>query len=282
VALWDFATHRPAFTLWGKKTCDVHSIAFSPDGKTLAAGCSNGQVKFWCSNGQPERTVSVGADADKVMSVVFSADGKQLATFATPKKTDASWRAVRVWNWAEWRASYELPFSKEGTYAVCFAPAGERVFATGVANGLVRVWNQDTGRLQCELTGDLQSLMHVAFAPDGKTLLVHGYERRKEGYRRGHQYWDLRTRTLIEPRFTPTDYHHSLAFAPDNVTVATGGSQVTLWDRLERKVIARYGEAKPDEAIIALTFSPGGGILAAAGRERGVRLWDVSKRPSAR
>jgi serine/threonine protein kinase/WD40 repeat protein len=282
IALWDFATHRPAFTLWGKKSCDVQSIAFSPDGKTLAAGCGNGQVKFWFSDGQPERTVSVGTDADKVTSLAFSADGKQLATLSTPKKTDMSWRAVRVWNWAEWRASYELPFTKEGTYALTFAPTGERVFATGVANGVVRVWDQDTGRLQCELTGDLSSLMNVVFAPDGKTLLVHGYERRKEGYQRGHQYWDLRTRTPVEPRFTPTEYHHCLAFSPDNVTVATGGSQVTLWDRLERKVIARYGEAKPEEAITALVFSPGGGILATASRERGVRLWDVSKRPSAR
>jgi WD40 repeat protein len=56
----------------------VYSVAFSPDGKTLATGSGKGTVKLWDVNTQQELATLKGPRP--VHSVAFSPDGKTLAT----------------------------------------------------------------------------------------------------------------------------------------------------------------------------------------------------------
>ena len=57
----------------------VSSVAFSPDGKKLASGCSGSTVQLW----NAETGISIGAPFEgrdlSVRSVAFSPDGKTLA-----------------------------------------------------------------------------------------------------------------------------------------------------------------------------------------------------------
>jgi WD40 repeat protein len=61
----------------------VRSIGVSPDGKTLAAGSSDGTIRLWdAATGERGREFAKPRDADEayeLYSVGFSADGKQLA-----------------------------------------------------------------------------------------------------------------------------------------------------------------------------------------------------------
>jgi WD40 repeat protein len=76
--LWDVATHRQTTTLTGP-TGSVNSVAFSPDGTSLAAGATDGTVRLWdVATGRPIGGPLTGP-IGRVFSVAFSPAGKILA-----------------------------------------------------------------------------------------------------------------------------------------------------------------------------------------------------------
>ena len=83
ITVKELATSKEKFSIFSIGL--VHSVAFSPDGKLLASGCGyrgdahGGDVKLWDAvTGKPILTLR--GHAKRVTSVVFSADGKQLAS----------------------------------------------------------------------------------------------------------------------------------------------------------------------------------------------------------
>ena len=76
--LWDVQTGEQLATLKGH-TDGVYSVAFSPDGSTLASGSADNTVRLWdVQTGEQLRTLE--GHTDGVTSVAFSPDGSTLAS----------------------------------------------------------------------------------------------------------------------------------------------------------------------------------------------------------
>lgn len=70
----------------------VHSVAFSPDGRTLASASPDNTIKLWdTATGVEQRTLT--GHSDLVRSVAFSPDGRTLASAADDK-------TIKLWNTA--------------------------------------------------------------------------------------------------------------------------------------------------------------------------------------
>src|SRR5262249_12965472 len=87
--LWDLNTGKEMSRLPGPT---AGSVVFSPDGRTLATGDSDGRVCLWdLASGKEVRRL--GAEHRSCWSLAYSPDGRLLATVADDK-------AVHLWDTA--------------------------------------------------------------------------------------------------------------------------------------------------------------------------------------
>ena len=74
------ATALPTAAVLTGHTSAVESVAFSPDGKTLATGSDDGSVRLWDVASRRQIGRPLTSQSGEVRSVAFSPDGKTLAT----------------------------------------------------------------------------------------------------------------------------------------------------------------------------------------------------------
>ena len=144
----------------------VFSVAFSPDGRTLAAASADDLTRLWDVS-QPGHAAQIGAPlagpASYAISVAFSPGGRTLAVGSADK-------TVRLWNVTDLARPVpgrSLTGPAGYVYSVSFSPGG-RTLAAGVTDGTVWLWQvTDPARpsLVASLTGPAHAVYSVAFAP---------------------------------------------------------------------------------------------------------------------
>ena len=169
VRLWDVAAGKVRHVLaapGGSQANGALCVAFSPDGKTLAA-CWPGRVQLWdVASGKPRATSS---DLGETRSLAFSPDGKTLAAGAGA--------AVVLCDPATLKPRSTLQAPTPAVWAVAFSPDGRLLAASGeVAAGYVptAIWQWATGRLHATLPAHSKRVDCLAFSPDGRVLATAG------------------------------------------------------------------------------------------------------------
>src|SRR5579883_2708056 len=175
--LWDVATGKERIALqggWrnrggGGPGLLAMSVAFSPDGKLLAAGQYDHTVKLWDVATGKEKGHLKG-HTGPVFSVSFSPDAKTL----TSGSGDGS---IRLWDVATGKEKATL--LKDARWLLCaaFSPDG-RTLAAGFLpqykdkkEYVVKIWDMKSGKEQAVLTGYTdEAISSLAFSPDGKWL----------------------------------------------------------------------------------------------------------------
>ncbi len=269
ICLWDIAARSCVSGFGG---ASVNSIAFSPDGKTLATGDRSGNTYLWnvatASESAPLTDPNSGSSG--VLSVAFSPDGKFLAA------GDSNGRTY-LWNVAARTESAPLsdPNSgSSGVLSVAFSPDG-KLLAAGDSNGNTYLWNVATGSQRAAVRDPNSSdVLSVAFSPDGKLLVV--------GDKNGRTYlWNVATAkvsaSLTDPGGTGVI---SVACSPDNTTMAAGDNngRIYVWNVITRRLIATLTDPN-NVAIDSVTFNANGTALAVGDQNGGVFLWNISLSP---
>ncbi|HEV7891575.1 MAG TPA: TIR domain-containing protein [Pyrinomonadaceae bacterium] len=267
VKLWDADTGHESAALKsqpdprtsdpGFKPPPVLSLAFSPDGKTLAGGGMDYTVRVWDIAARRE-VANLTGHKQSVYSVAFSPDGRVLASASLD-------HTVKLWDARTWKESATLKGHSEGVYSVAFSPDGETL-ASGCADGSVKLWDARTGRELATLKGHAGEVRSVAFSPDGRLLASASKDQTV-------RLWDTRARRELATLKGHTGALAAVVFSPDGRTLASGGSDKTvrLWDTDTRSELATL--RAHTGAIFALAFSPDGRRLASASLDNTVRLW---------
>jgi len=268
VRVWDFRTRKELFPpLPGCETIAVgmaQSMAFSPDGQSLAAMSAGGTMGVWdVTTGQLRYSL---ADHASRASVAFSPDGRRLATgnlFGT----------VRLWDAQTGQYISTLPGEHiHSVGGLAFSPDGRRL-AAGYFDRLIDTWDTATGKRLRTLTGHTGLVVALAFSPDGR--LASASEDRTV------RIWDLATAQEVLQLRGHTDSCQGLAFSPDGRLLASASKDRTirLWDATP--VTGNEGEEvltfrEHSHEVWSIAISPDGTRIASAGLDPTVRVWSAS------
>ena len=247
----------------------VSSVAFSPDGKILAAGSWEDKVWLW-NVADPSRPARLGRPLTGpagVSSVAFSPDGKILAAGSSDHK-------VWLWNLADpSRPARPLTGPTDLVSSVAFSPDG-KILAAGSYDQKVWLWNvADPSRPARPVTGPTDLVSSVAFSPDGKILAAGSWDDKV-------WLWNLADPPRpARPLTGPARAVSSVAFSPDGKILAAGSDhQVWLWNLADPSRPARLGPplTGPTDTVSSVAFSPDGKILAAGSWDDKVWLWNLA------
>ena len=255
----DYTTLVQGHTLQGH-TDGVNSVAFSPDGQTLASGSYDNTIRLWdVATGESLKILT--GHTYEVNSVSFSPEGQTLASGSGDN-------TVRLWDVSTGETLRTLQGHTIFVLSVAFSPDGETL-ASGSRDRTIRLWDVSTGETLKTLRGHTDFVHSVSFSPDGETLASGSADNTI-------RLWDVSTGETLRTLQGHTFSVRSVSFSPDGETLASGSSDDTirLWDVAtgrNRKTLR--GDM---DRVLSVSFSPDGETLASGSDDNTVRLWDVA------
>ena len=260
VTFWDTATWQPAPPL--ALPINVQSVAFRPDGQVMAiAGGAvgvSGSVLFYDMNTKKLLPLTLGGHTDIVYSMVWSKDGKLLATGSHDK-------TARLWNATTGKEMQILKEQSDAVTRVCFAPDGNSVYTASLDKNLRRFGVAD-GKLIRAFNGHNEAVYALALSPDGKGLISSGVEPRL-------RWWNPEDGNTTRYSDGSNGQVNEVLFSADGKRMASAdaGGNVRLWDAGgggQQRALEGAGEW-----LYAVAMSADGKWVAGGGADGVVRLW---------
>ena len=267
-------TWRCVHTLVGHSNA-VTSVAFSPDGATLASGSEDKTIEMWKLDAG-KRWYTLTGHSDWVTCVAFSPDGATLASGGRDKM-------IHIWDLNKGKWWYALAGHSDRVAAVAFSRDGQ-VLASGSRDKTVQLWNLNKGRRMSALTGHAGGVEAVAFSAGGE-LLASGSRDKTV------QLWDWQNGRSICTLAEHGDWVRAIVFAStppspplvkggvaEGLILASGSRDGTakLWrvDAQGRGTLLRSMRDNSGD-VLCVAFSPDGRVLATGSRDGTIYLWDA-------
>ncbi|WP_406095094.1 TIR domain-containing protein [Kitasatospora purpeofusca] len=255
VRLWDPASGRSRQLLRGHGR-RIGSLTFSGDGSLLAAGGNDGRVRLWePSTGRRLRELS--GRSSRLVSAVFSPEEAVLATATNDGD-------LCLWNARTGEYLREMDVETEHVWAEAFSADGVLV-ATANDDDTVRIWYRRTGAHLNTLREHRGRVRSIAFSPDGRQLLTGCDDSRV-------RISDLAAGRVVAELDGHTDRVYAVSPAADSTWLASAswdGTAVIWVDRAVRhRLTGHVGR------LWTAAAHPRRPLLATAGDDRVVRLWD--------
>src|SRR6185436_4183035 len=250
-------TRARLLTLEGH-TDKIWEVAYSPDGRWIAAASSDRTARIWdAATGALHATVH---HAERVIAIAFSPDSRLLASAGR----DA---IVRVWDVAAGREVAVLPADSARMW-LAFSSDGSILLTTSAQSG-TRLWRIPSGTPAGERSASAP-IVGVTFCENGGCIIT--WDRAKL------TVWDAATLAQRASYATEGKLISTAAISRTGALLAIGtfaGELVLL--RGDGSLIARR-EAH-DQRIEDIAFSPDETTLATSSPDRTARLWSVAAAP---
>jgi WD40 repeat protein/actin-like ATPase involved in cell morphogenesis len=233
---------------------DVNAVAFTPNGKFMASGSSDGTVRGW-SLRTGESVGTLPGPQDRVTCVSFSPDGRFLAAGGLDK-------TIRVWKLPKGEPLHAFKHM-DWVWSIAVSPSGQ-ILASGGADKKIKLWSLETDELLNTLDGHSHWVMALAMGADGRALASGG----ADGTAR---LWETSTGRLLST-FEHTAWVRSVSTSRDGRNIAGGCEDgvIKVWGEASLTIDAHVGP------VMSVAMSTDEELLFSGGADGRIKVWSLS------
>ncbi|MYI93226.1 WD40 repeat domain-containing protein [Candidatus Poribacteria bacterium] len=292
IYLWDTDVTEVKATFKALDT-SVYALTFSPNGKLLVSGCSDGSIHLWNATAQQEGlggtigqylpTLKLKGHKEKVNKLVFSPDGKTLLSGSDDG-------TIRAWDTTTGGILYTCPGHMQGIRHLAASEQTSILTSVDSYPTIVRLWDIKKGhQLSASYFGFTSS---GTISPNATTISLDDPSDRKL------RLWDIQNRgyrSYLKGHGYPSKFflYTTIAFSKDEKRLATSPSrgplgEIHIWHigSQSNSIFSRYlfnaKTIRPKHTLIghrgvvrSLVFSPDGKTLVSSGDGNRINLWDM-------
>ncbi|WP_416671205.1 WD40 domain-containing protein [Egbenema bharatensis] len=246
-------------------THQIWSIAFSPDGRTIAGSGDEQVIRLWQVDTGRCYNILTG-HTHRVSSVAFSSDGCTIASGGEDQM-------VCLWNAGTGQLLRKLRGHSNQVWCVVFNPVAP-ILASSSEDQTIKLWDVKTGKCLKTLYGHHDWIWFLAFSPNGQILASSSYDQTVK-------LWDVQTGECLKTLEGHSGSVMCVVFSPDGRFLASCScydQEIRLWEVATGQCLQVIRASAPMSLVLLPNASSQTGLSLVSGSgqlETGIQFWDL-------